>query len=151
MIGWEFTPFKELKRAGIFRFFDAIFGAIYSLDSVEKRLLTTRDALKDFLMLGIIFIREDIQRNFNKKKSSTYNNKAEKRDPRDDEPPNDDYDPISDETVQKQNEFYQQCLEQNLVSTGDAARDYLTNNTVMGQCKIEQLANSFNLIGSRLP
>jgi len=142
MIRWEFSPFKELKQAGIFGLISALFGAIFSTKSVEKRFTDIGDAFKKFMlgstdMLGKEMTSALRRMSPDKPKDQPPTKKEEEAD--------DSESPITDEQQAKVVDHYTQCVQETVqietpnMSQSDRAAMMAQNQFAQIQCKLDQM------------
>ena len=154
MIGWVWSPFKELKSSGIFGLFDAIFGALFSNKSFKDRTAKVANGFKDMFMKGTTFIVNDLV------EIGVFPRKNKLPPPKEvpEEPstaPDTNPNAISDKVRASIEEKYNECLQEKLInitnnmsaSTIQAAN--LNNQYARVQCKLNQFKDSMELLVQR--
>ena len=159
MIRWEFSPFKELKRSGIFGLLDALFGAIFSTKSVDKRLKDVGLSIANFVKGSSGMVAEEAIRAM-PASARPNQGKGAASIPKTNSPPpsNDPYQPspLTDDQQTQLDQRYQQCLEENLVtltsdmSAAERNGNRIKNETAKVNCKLLQLSQKFDTISFRL-
>ena len=153
MIGWTWSPFKELIQAGIFPFFDSIFGAIFSVDPINKRIQEVAEGVKGMLINGGIFLGNDL-----KSLGIPPNGKKFKEPPLvkvKPTTPSGQPSPISDKVKAAIDTSYNQCLQENLINitkemkAQDVQSANLNNQMARVKCKLSQFKTSMEILGAR--
>ena len=154
MIGWTWSPFKELKSAGIFGLFDAVIGVVFSTKPVKDRLKTVAVGFENMFMKGTTFIINDLveigifprknklppPKNIPEEPSTSKNNN-----------PN----AISDKVKAAIEEKYNECLQENLINitnnmtAGNIQAANLNNQYARVKCKLNQFTDSIELLVQR--
>ena len=154
MIGWTWSPFKELKSAGIFPLFDGIFGAIFSLKPVKDRIKSVANGFEKMFTKGTTFIINDLV------EIGVFPRKNKLPPPKDipEEPSTaKDNNPnaISDKVKGAIEEKYNNCLQEKLINitnkmtAGDIQAANLNNQYARVQCKLNQFTDSIELLVQR--
>ena len=151
MIGWEWSPWKELRAVGIFALIDAILTSIFSDKSLERRIGDVVIALQRVVVSsmellgkelnGFLGINTDVNISF-----STPQEVDSANDPS----------PITDEKQAEINDSFTRCVEEKILiekpgmSNTDLLKIKVTNQNIKVQCKLEQMRNNMNLISGRM-
>jgi len=154
MIGWTWSPFKELKSAGIFGLFDAIFGAIFSTKPVKDRMNRLAKGFEEMFMKGGTFLVNDLI------EIGVFPRKNKLPPPKDipEEPStskNNNPDAISDKITAAIEERYNECLQEKLInitnnmSAMEIQAANLNNQSARVQCKLNQFTDSIELLVQR--
>ena len=154
MIGWTWSPFKELKSSGIFSLFDGIFGALFSNKSFKDRTKKVANGFKDMFMKGTTFIVNDLV------EIGVFPRKNKLPPPKEvpEEPstaPDNNPNAISDKVKGAIEEKYNNCLQEKLInitnkmSAGDIQAANLNNQYARVQCKLNQFKDSMELLVQR--
>lgn len=152
MIGWTFTPFSELRDAGIFALFDGVLGPLTGLYS-KGDPPTLPQAIIEFIQKGAHFIvmtsgiddkdKLDDPTQTPERQESYKNTRQVDR-------------TVSDDIQMSIDDRLQQCLEENLInitkdmSIGDVYKAKTQNQSVALKCKLQQIQMSLNTMASRI-
>lgn len=140
-------PFRELRRAGIFSLFDAIFGIIFSADSASKRVIRLGKAVGGFVTGNVGMMRETVQDMAGTNKGVPSSNKSTDVKP---SSRNEEESPFSKEDIARTNEEFQQCIEEKTVvitpsmSSTDVKSANLQNSLLEIQCKVQAMQTAMN-------
>jgi len=165
-------PFSELKRAGIFNLFDAIFGIIFSRDSISKRFTRLGQALAAFIesnftfavdttdkVLGITPLIDKINSSIQIPKTIQITSKTDKNGK-----PYDDYEhpkpdvndaPLLTDEQREIDDKYQMCVAKNTTPitpdmTEDDVKYYkIQNQVAITRCKVNKLQTSMSYMTNK--
>jgi len=160
MIGWIWSPFREIRDAGIFDLFDALSNAIFGNGTVKNRLEEVSRSIAKFLKTGSVFLAQELKDDgfsipddaASKKAAAQQQHEQKKKLA----PVSDQPSPISSDVQLKIDQRMQQCLEENLVnitvgmSTQALFSANATNNLVQAKCKIDQMNQALTTATLRL-
>jgi hypothetical protein len=144
------TPFKELKRSGIFGLFDALLNIFVSRDNAKTRMIKLFRAIGNFFKGNFVMMRETLREILGIKSSSAvpFSAKAEPMKGAGQEEK--DESPFSPEELRRTNEEFQQCIEENVTIVGpdtDSTEKTIANaknSVVEVQCKIKAMQVAMN-------
>lgn len=174
MIGWPFTPFWQLRDAGIFSFFDGVIGwpmYVFMGDAFSSTIPppTPPMAILDLTMKGSVYLAESLGLSPNT--ISDINRVADKA--REEQNKKDvplqgypsqgpsvsqQYDSSynTDDVVERGLDKYQQCLEENMVtvsddmSTVDSVKVQVANQMAQATCKLQQIQLALTSVATRM-
>ena len=154
MIGWEWSPWRELKSAGIFRLIDTIVEVIFSTKTVESRFKDVGAAVGDFLASGTELLGKEAYDALKIKQLTSRKNGSPAPAPA---PVDDakDPSPITDEEQARINEIYSRCVEGNILiedpgmSKMDLMKIKASNQSILIQCKLDQVKQNMDIIAMR--
>ena len=151
MIGWTFTPFKELRQAGIFPLFDSLFGAIFSTKSMKDRIKTVAEGITGVVIKGSKFIVNNMADLGIPPNPKKYPPPPLEPVPSRPEKPT----PIKPSINTILNEKYNGCLQEKIInitngmSASDIQAANLQNQYTLIKCKLDQFKSSMELMARR--
>ena len=145
-------PLPQLDRAGIFRLFDGIFGALFNRLSTSERFKRAGKVILDFFIANRKIVADAIKPGIDRigvvitppksdQVDQVSNNKR---------PPKPDY--ITDTEKRTVDELYEQCLEEKLLSTSSKMNALekqsiaIQNSNSKTICKVKMLQDNINLL-----
>lgn len=155
MIGWEFSPFSDLRAAGIFGLFDAILSPFIGFNSGTPPT-TMPEAVVNFIEKGSIFLANQVDLGDDPGVQKANANQAKKNDAKNKKDETYEASPLSDDVQFEIDERFQQCLEENLlnVTKGMSAAEIYSvnaqNQTAQVKCKLDQMKQSMDTISKRI-
>jgi hypothetical protein len=135
------TPFRECKQRGLFGLFDACFSLIVSRDGPFVRIKRLIQAIGNFLYANFSPkpMKREEPKPIEKKPVDAKSEDEEKEDP-----------PFSDADIERTNEEFQQCIEENTTLTTPDMTDFQVsatsakNSFVEMQCKMKAVQSALN-------
>lgn len=145
------TPFRELKKAGIFGLFDAILNIFVSRDSGQTRMIKFFRAIGNFFKGNFDMMGETLRDMLGIKSSGglPFSAKADPIKPGQRQEETEDS-PFTPDELRRTNEEFQQCIEENVTvirpdtDSTDKAIANAKNSVVEIQCKIKAMQIAMN-------
>lgn len=147
MIGWVWSPWREINEAGLFHLVDVVVETIFSTKSVDKRFSDVGIALKEFLLQNSKMFGEEIVKVLHLEKNGVKRVEPESEDMAS---------PLTDDQLAKQYDLYSQCIQETVVnetpdmSLADSLALKLKNTSAQVNCKLEQFRRNMTVMTNRM-
>lgn len=154
LIGWVWSPWREVAEAGLFDLIDVIVGAMFSMETVDKRFAEVGIGLKNFLLLNSKMFGDDIisALELDKESESFQENKKDQDQDQDQGASS----PMTDDELARQYDLYSQCIQENVVtatasmSTAEKMSLKAKNGIAQVNCKLAQFRQSMTVMSNRM-
>ena len=156
----KITPFKELRRSGIFGLFDSLIGAFFSRGSFATRVTRVLRGIGNFVRGNFEMVGETTREILTAAGVPDPNKRSPKPRYTDPPPPPEneptEKSPFSEDEQKQTNEEFQQCLEENTVvvtqdmTDSDKKQADVQNTFVQVKCKVKAFQSAMNIFAFKV-